>query len=173
MLPIWIAGRRALSRRSARRRSPNSSPLRCMSRAHCGVGRPHLSSAATLCTDDRVRPRARRLRFDLRHLPIFRRCLVVNRRSNEGTMPLPSGMDSTAPYNTTRARPCPITAGSDPGQKEAFCSGSRVHQPRKLGPNNPGKLICVNVLESSTSISQSIPLEKIRVLNWKKLINFL
>ena len=68
---------------------------------------PFEMHAATLCTDDRVRPRARRLRFDLRHLPIFRRCLVVNRRSNEGTMPLPSGMDSTAPYNTTRARPCP------------------------------------------------------------------
>ena len=68
---------------------------------------PFEMHAATLCTDDRVRPRARRLRFDLRHLPIFRRCLVVNRRSNEGAIPLPSGMDSTAPYNTTRARPCP------------------------------------------------------------------
>ena len=53
-----------------------------------------------------ARPRVRKVVFNLRYLPVFRRC-IAQRKGGEDKLPLPSGMNAQDKYNITRAQPCP------------------------------------------------------------------
>ena len=70
--------------------------------------------------DPEVEPHARRIRFDMRWLPVFRRC-VAQRKGSESFIPVPANMGEAEKgldrpehakcrgcdkYNFTRASPC-------------------------------------------------------------------